>query len=172
MKREGPIKGPDPAPEPIPRPQVTTDIGRGVVRLLSDLGIAALPELPLANGRRVDIIGLGRDGAIHVVEIKSSRADFMTDRKWPEYLEFAEHFYFAVEAGFPMGLLPEAEGLIIADRFGAELVRPARRRPLAGARRKALTLRFARVAAQRLVLPLLGPDIGVPPQDEPEAPSP
>lgn len=154
------------------RPRVTSDIARGVVRLLTDLGMAALPELPLANGRRVDLIGLGRDGGIHVIEIKSSRADFMTDRKWPEYLEFAEHFYFAVAAGFPLDLLPAEEGLILADRFGAELVRPARYRPLAGARRKALTLRFARVAAQRLVLSLLAPDSGMSPQDEPGPPSP
>lgn len=160
------------------RPQVTADIGRGVIRLLTDLGIAALPELPLTKGRRVDVIGLGRDGAIHVVEIKSSRADFMTDRKWPEYLEFSEHFYFAVAAGFPLDLLPGDEGLILADRFGAELVRPARHRPLTAARRKAVTLRFARLAAQRLAVPLLAPATGVPAQPEPpsqpepEEPSP
>lgn len=168
------------APLPVPaanrgegsRPQVTADIGRGVVRLLTDLGIAALPELPLANGRRVDVIGLGRDGGIHVVEIKSSRADFLTDRKWPEYLEFAERFYFAVAVDFPLDLLPEDEGLILADRYGAELVRPARHRPLAAARRKAVTLRFARLAAQRLALSLLAPDAGLPLQPEPEDPSP
>ncbi len=172
MNRVAPL--PDPAADvgDVSRPQVTADIGRGVVRLLTDLGIAALPELPLANGRRVDVIGLGRDGGIHVVEIKSSRADFMTDRKWPEYLEFAERFYFAVTTGFPLDLLPADEGLIIADRYGAELVRPARHRPLAAARRKALTLRFARLAAQRLVLPLLAPDVGLSLQPGPEDPSP
>ncbi len=164
MNRVAPLL--DRAADPVSRPRATTDIGRGVLRLLADLGIAALTELPLANGRRVDIIGLGHDGAIHVIEIKSSRADFLADRKWPEYLDFAEYFYFAVAVGFPLGLLPEAEGLIIADRFGAELARPARHRPLAGARRKALTLRFARVAARRLVLPLLAPDSGTLPQGE------
>ncbi len=172
MNRVAPLPEPATDASEASRPQVTADIGRGVVRLLTDLGIAALPELPLANGRRVDVIGLGRDGGIHVVEIKSSRADFMTDRKWPEYLEFAERFYFAVTVGFPLDLLPEDEGLIIADRFGAELVRPARHRPLPAARRKALTLRFARLAAQRLVLPLLAPDAGVPPQPLPDDPSP
>ena len=172
MNRVAPLPDPAAGGGEGSRPQVTADIGRGVIRLLTDLGIAALPELPLANGRRVDVIGLGRDGGIHVVEIKSSRADFMTDRKWPEYLEFAERFYFAVSAGFPLDLLPADEGLILADRFGAELVRPARHRPLGAARRKAVTLRFARLAAQRLALPLLAPDSGLPLQPVPEEPSP
>ncbi len=137
-------------------PTVTAaDLARGVGRLFFELGIAALTELPLANGRRVDVIGLGRDGAVHVVEIKSCRTDFVTDRKWPDYLGFADFFYFAVGAAFPCGLLPADEGLILADRFGGELVRPACRRPLPAARRKALTLRFARAAAGRLMLPVL-----------------
>ncbi|HRY25311.1 MAG: MmcB family DNA repair protein [Geminicoccaceae bacterium] len=172
MNRVAPLPDPAASGSEGSRPQVTADIGRGVIRLLADLGIAALPELPLANGRRVDVIGLGRDGGIHVVEIKSSRADFMTDCKWPDYLEFAERFYFAVAVDFPLDLLPEDEGLILADRYGAELVRPARHRPLAAARRKAVTLRFARLAAQRLALPLLAPDAGLPLQPEPQDPSP
>jgi hypothetical protein len=136
------------------------DLARGVTRLFADLGIAALAELPLANGRRVDVIGLGRDGSVHVVELKSCRADFLTDRKWPEYLDFADHFYFGVAADFPLALLPQTEGLILADRFGAEVVRQPAYRPLPAARRKALTLRFARAAAGRLMLPVL--DAGAP----------
>lgn len=133
----------------------TADLARGVLRLFADQGIAALPELPLTTGRRVDVIGLGRDGLIHVVEIKSCRADFLADQKWPDYLGFADFFYFAVGPQFPRALLPEAEGLILADRFGAEIVRTGPHRPLAAARRKALTLRFARAAAGRLMLPYL-----------------
>lgn len=140
-----------------PLASAAADLARGVTRLLADLGIAALTELALANGRRVDVIGLARDGAIHVVEIKSSRTDFLTDRKWQDYLAFADHFYFAVAPHFPRDLLPETEGLILADRFGGEIVRSARHRPLPAARRKALTLRFARAAAGRLMLPLLDP---------------
>lgn len=133
------------------------DLARGVTRLLADLGIAAVTELALANGRRVDVIGLARDGAVHVVEIKSCRADFLTDGKWPDYLAFADYFYFAVAADFPRALLPESEGLILADRFGGEVVRDARHRPIPAARRKAVTLRFARAAAGRLMLPVLDP---------------
>jgi hypothetical protein len=142
------------------------DLARGVTRLFADLGIAALVELPLANGRRVDVIGLGRDGGVHVVELKSCRTDFLTDRKWPEYLDFADHFYFGVAADFPRELLPETEGLILADRFGAEIVRPAAHRQLPAARRKALTLRFARAAAGRLMLPVLETGIPLPAQLE------
>jgi hypothetical protein len=134
---------------------LAADLARGVARLFADLDIAALTELSLATGRRVDVVGIGRDGRVHVVEIKSSRADFRADRKWQDYLGFADFFYFAVAADFPRDLLPEAEGLILADRFGAEIVRPAAHRPLPAARRKALTLRFARTAASRLMLPVI-----------------
>lgn len=133
----------------------TADLARGVLRLFADLGIAALPELALISGRRVDVIGLGSDGRVHVVEIKSCRADFRADQKWPDYLGFADFFYFAVGLDFPRELLPADEGLIMADRFGAEIVRAAVHRPLPAARRKALTLRFARAAAGRLMLPHL-----------------
>lgn len=142
------------------RSSATSDLARGVLRLLADLDIAAVPELPLASGRRVDVIGLARNGRIHVVEIKACREDYRADRKWQDYLEFADYFYFAVNPGFPRELLPETTGLILADRFGGELVRAAPERPLAAPRRKALTLRFARAAAGRLVLPLIEAERG------------
>ncbi len=126
------------------------DILRGATRLLHDLGEVALPEFSLACGRRADILAVGGDGCFTIVEIKSCRQDFLTDRKWPDYLGYADRFYFAVMPGFPEELLPEEEGLILADRFEGALVRPARERPLAPARRKALLLSFARTAASRL----------------------
>jgi len=144
------------APGGIAPGRVAGEIARGVVRLFAERDIAAVTELSLTTGRRVDVIGIAKDGGVHVVEIKSSRTDFLVDRKWPEYLDFADFFYFAVATAFPRDLLPEAEGLILADRFGGEIVRAARHRPLPPARRKALTLRFARAAAGRLMLPLLG----------------
>jgi hypothetical protein len=131
------------------------DLARGVARLFCDHGIAALTELPLANGRRVDVIGLDGKGGVHVAEIKSCRADFTTDHKWTAYLDYCDHFYFAVAMDFPSDLLPATEGQIIADRYGGEIVRAACHRPLPAARRKALTLRFARAAAGRLIMPLL-----------------
>jgi hypothetical protein len=104
----------------------------------------------LASGRRVDIMALDRAGAILVVEIKSSPADFRADRKWQDYLAFCDAFAFAVAPDFPHALLPATPGLIVADAYGATELRPAPRTPLAAARRKALTIRFGLVAAARL----------------------
>ena len=133
-----------------PGAAAAADILRGASRLLHDLGHVVLPEFSLACSRRADILALGPDGCFAIVEIKSCRQDYLSDRKWPEYLAYADRFYFAVAPGFPDGLLPEDEGLILADRFEGALVRPAQARPLAAARRKALLLSFARTAALRL----------------------
>ena len=126
------------------------EIVRGTMRLLLDLDLTSLPEFTLATGRRVDLMALGRDGRLVAIEVKSCRADFMTDRKWQEYLGFADQFFFAVGPEFPVALLPPDEGLIVADRYAATLVRPPRARAVAAARRRALLLRFARTAALRL----------------------
>jgi hypothetical protein len=127
-----------------------TEILRGTMRLLLDLGLASLPEFTLATGRRVDLMALGHDGRLVAVEVKSCRTDFLTDRKWQGYLGYADQFYFAVAPGFPCEVLPPDEGLIVADRYAASLIRPARARALASGRRRALLLRFARTAAARL----------------------
>ncbi len=126
------------------------EILRGTMRLLLDLDLTALPEFTLGSGRRLDLMALGRDGKLVAIEVKSCRTDFQTDRKWPDYLEFADQFYFAVGPDFPHDILPHDEGLIIADRYAASLIRPSRTRPVAPARRRALLLRFARTASLRL----------------------
>lgn len=152
-----------PAALPAPAPVASTaaDILRGTSRLLHDLGHVVLPEFALACGRRADVMALGPDGCFAIVEIKSCRQDFLSDRKWPDYLGYADRFYFAVAPDFPDGLLPEDEGLILADRFEGVLARPALERPLAPARRKALLLSFARTAASRLRwLTDAGPELG------------
>ena len=89
-------------------------------------------------------------GEIWIVEIKSSLEDFRCDQKWPEYREFCDRLFFAVAPTFPRQVLPEDTGLIVADRYGGEVLRPAPEHKLAGARRKAMTLRLARTAALRL----------------------
>lgn len=127
-----------------------TEILRGTMRLLLDLDLTSLPEFTLATGRRVDLMGLARDGRLVAVEVKSCRTDFLTDRKWQGYLGYADQFYFAVAPGFPCDLLPAEEGLIVADRYAASVIRPACPRAVAPARRRALLLRFARTAAARL----------------------
>jgi hypothetical protein len=123
------------------------NIQRGVRRLFAQLGHASLPEFTLASGRRADVIALAPDGRLTIVEIKSSVADFRADRKWPDYRDFCDRFFFAVCESVPVEILPEAAGLIVADGFGAAILREPPDHPLAGARRKAVTLRFARAAA-------------------------
>jgi hypothetical protein len=124
---------------------------RGTQRLLRSLNFESLSEVPLGNGRRADILGVGRDGETWIVEIKSSIADFRTDLKWHEYREYCDALLFAVAPDFPADILPADTGLILADAYGGELVRSAPRHPLSPARRKALTLSFARMAAMRLL---------------------
>jgi len=125
-------------------------LARGVCRALDQLGYASLVEFPLANGRRADIFALGRGGDLAIIEIKSSVADFRADRKWVEYRDFADRFYFAVSNSFPLPLIPEDCGLIVADAFSASLIRDGNPNSLAPARRRAVTLRFALAAATRL----------------------
>jgi hypothetical protein len=117
---------------------------------LARRGFATLTEFSLASGRRADVMALGRGGELAIVEIKSSIADFRSDGKWPDYREFCDRFYFAVAADFPQSLIPAECGLIIADSFGAEILRESPVTTMAPARRKAVTLRFALVAADRL----------------------
>lgn len=135
---------------PPSRPDATNAITRGVVRLFCELGLAPLIEFTLPNGRRADIAGLDAGGRLIIAEVKSCRADFDSDGKWSDYIPFCDCFYFAVASAFPREALPAAEGLILADAFGASVVREAVERPLAAARRKAVTLRFARQAAARM----------------------
>ncbi len=125
-------------------------IQRGVVRLLAAHGLASVTEMTLASGRRADVVGLSDKGDIWIVEIKSSVEDFRSDHKWAEYRDFSDRLFFAVEPGFPVDILPGDAGLILADRHGGEIVRQPPETKLAGARRKAVTLRFARLAAARL----------------------
>jgi hypothetical protein len=126
------------------------DLARGVVRLLADLGYRSLTEFSLKNKRRTDVIGLDKRGNIIIVEIKSGPADFRSDTKWREYLDFCDKFYFAVADDFPRDMLPADQGLIIADRYGGEIVAEGELRKVNAARRKTLTLNFARTAASRL----------------------
>ena len=136
-------------------------VQRGVRRLFARMQAASMTELVLASGRRADIVILARDGVIAIVEIKSSVADFRADRKWQEYRAFCDRFYFAVPDAFPQALIPQDAGLIVADGFDAAILRDAPAHPLAGARRKAVTLRFAHAAATAL-LSLSDPQAHVP----------
>ena len=116
---------------------------------MAALGYAPLAEVTLPNGRRADIMALGPRGEIAIAEVKSGVEDFRSDRKWSDYLPYCDAFYFAVAPEFPKELLPDEPGLIVADSFGGAVLREPPTTPLAGARRKAITIAFGRLAATR-----------------------
>src|ERR1700721_4629296 len=103
-----------------------TDVARGVSRLLQQEGFSPILEFTLANGRRLDVAALGVDGTMLGVEIKVTIGDLKGDAKWPGYLEFCELFYFAIPPDFPDELVPADTGLIVADRYGGDIVRASR----------------------------------------------
>jgi len=133
----------------VSRPETTATVTRGAARFLTALGYAPLAEVTLPNGRRADLMALGPKGEIFIVEVKSGVEDFRVDLKWPEYRPYCDAFAFAVAPEFPREILPEEPGLIVADGFGGAILREATVVPLVGARRKALTLAFGRLAALR-----------------------
>jgi hypothetical protein len=130
--------------------ETAREIARGAIRCLDGHGLAALAEVTLANGRRADLMGMTDTGEIWIVEIKSSVEDFRSDQKWPEYRDYCDRFFFAVMPTFPRELLPSSTGLIVADRYGGEVLRPADAHRLAAARRKAVITLFGRTGAYRL----------------------
>ena len=126
-------------------------VRKGVQILLSEMRHAILPELTLANGRRADLVSLTPKGEIWIIEIKTSVEDFRVDRKWPEYRLYCDRLLFATHKDVPLDLFPPDCGLLLSDGYGAHLLREAPDERLAPAARKAMTLNFARLAAQRLL---------------------
>lgn len=131
-------------------PVLTAQVTRGVRRLFASRGWGSVSEFTLKNGRRADILALAPDGTLAIVEVKSGMADLRADHKWPDYLAYCDCFYFAVDAGFPLEALPDRAGVIVADAYEAEIVREGPPCALHAARRKAVTLRLALMASQRL----------------------
>lgn len=132
------------------RSDLARQLARGVIRLMNDMGFAAVTEFRLTNARRVDVMAVNAKGAIAVIEIKTTLSDFRSDTKWQEYLDYCDHFYFAVPEDLPGEHFPQAHGLIVADRFAGAVLRAAPYRKMNGARRRNVTLKFGRVAANRL----------------------
>jgi len=126
-------------------------VQRGAMRLMrGQFDLCCFAEVPLKNGRRADLLGVGPRGEIWIVEIKSSFEDFRVDRKWPEYRDFCDRFYFAKPPELDAAIFPETEGLIVADGHGADVMRHAADDPLPAARRKAMMLRLTRMGADRI----------------------
>jgi hypothetical protein len=124
-------------------------LARGVCRHLLDLDFVTVEELTPASGLRVDVMAMGPRSEIWVIECKSSRTDFVSDQKWRGYLEWCDRYFWAVDASFPVDLLPDETGLIVADGYDAEILRMGPETPLAPARRKVMVQKFARHAALR-----------------------
>lgn len=143
---------------------IAADVARGVSRLFMRHDLMAIAEVPLGNGRRVDLFALSPKGIITIVEIKVSKVDLLGDGKWPDYLDYCDRYFWAVPQGFDLSLfdrdvlMPQRTGLIVADRYDAVIVREAQTTPLAPARRKVETIRFARRAARRLLTSIAAED--------------
>lgn len=131
-------------------PETTRLLTRGVCNLFQDLGFGTLTEFKLTNGRRVDVMAIDRNGEFVIVEVKSTVADFRGDRKWHEYLAFCDRFYFAVPTGFPIDMMPEDCGLIVADPYAAAVRRESLTRKLNTNRKRRQLIRFALAASNRL----------------------
>lgn len=139
-----------PVPEDGRQSKVARDVCQGVRRMLRARGLASVTELVLPDGRRADIVALGSDGTLTIVEVKSCLADFRADAKWPFYRAHCDRLYFAIPLDVPPEVMPPDAGLILADPYGAEVVRDPPEHRLAGATRRALLIRFAQAAAERL----------------------
>ena len=138
---------------PLPRqmrPDITIAVCRGARRLMRQAGYSVLLEMPLPDGRRADIFAVAPGGELTIVEVKSSLEDWRVDVKWPDYLDWCDLLYFAVPVDFPLVLIPDEIGLIVADAYGGEVLRHPVRRPVVAARRKSLLIDCARLASERL----------------------
>ena len=126
------------------------EVARGVSRLLREEGYSRILEFTLPNGRRLDVAAIGPGGEMLGVEIKVALADLRGDGKWPDYLDYCDLFYFAIPPDFPHEHVPHQTGLIVADRYGGAVIKEAEAQSLHASRRKAVTVSFARCAAERL----------------------
>ena len=139
------------APAALPGlPERTLGICRAAMRFCASRGWAPVTEVRLPNGRRADILALLPNGGFAIIEVKSGARDFLSDAKWPEYRDYCDALYFAVDLEFPTELLPDDAGLVVADGMETALLREAPTHPLTPSRRRALLHRFARQAAGRL----------------------
>lgn len=151
-----------PAPAPLhaaapqdAAPHTALAVARGICRLFARNDIWCLPEMPLRSSRRADLMGIDAKGQVIIVEIKVSKADLLGDSKWPDYLDHCDRFYWGLAAHLDRACMdgeafrPDRCGLIVADAYDAEILRPAPTVPLAPARRKAEVERLARAAMRR-----------------------
>jgi hypothetical protein len=121
------------------------------MRHFDQIGLSSLSEFSPIKGLRVDIITLGMSDEIWIIECKSGQSDFKSDRKWHNYLDWCDRYFWAVDANFPIDILPINTGIIIADAYDASILREAPLNKLPAARRKKITKSIAISACNRLL---------------------
>ncbi|MXP10765.1 MmcB family DNA repair protein [Pseudoblastomonas halimionae] len=132
------------------------DVARGIQRLFARNDIWCVSEMPLRGGRRADLMGIDAKGKVVIVEIKVARADLVGDAKWTDYLDHCDRFFWGVPPHLDRAMLereshrPDCCGVIVADGYDGEILRPAPLQPLAAARRKVEVEALARTAMRRL----------------------
>lgn len=130
------------------RGSVTERLARGAARHLTGLGAGVVPQFPLPNGRRLDLLALLPDGRLWAVEVISGVDDVLAERKWQDPVDWCDALYFCVDPTFPLALVPDQVGVLVADSFGAQMMRAAPAHALPPGRRQVMTLRFAGLAAR------------------------
>lgn len=131
------------------------EVARGIARLFARNDIWCLSEVPLRSGRRADLMGIDARGQVVIVEIKVARSDLLGDTKWSDYLDHCDRFFWGLPPGIDRAPLesaafrPEMCGIIVADGYDGEILRPAALAPLAAARRKVEVESLARTAMRR-----------------------
>ena len=113
-------------------------------------GNGVLREFKLKNRRRVDLVTINDKGWIIIIEIKSSPEDFLSDKKWGEYIDWADQFYFGVAYNFPISILPKEHGIITTDGFDVYQAQPSPIHKLNGSRRNNLICKMAKVSMRRI----------------------
>ena len=148
----------DSATPPVDRLCDASQAARGIMRLFARNDIWCVTEMPLRGGRRADLMGVDAKGHVVIVEIKVSRSDLTGDSKWTDYLDHCDKFYWGIGAHLDSTILdgeaflPDRCGLIVADGYDAEILRPAARTALAPARRKVEVERLARTCMRRATI--------------------
>jgi hypothetical protein len=147
-----------PIPGDSPEAITARAVARGICRLFARNDIWCMAEMPLRSSRRADLMGIDAKGHVIIVEIKVSKADLLGDGKWTDYLDHCDRFFWGLAPGLDRACMeteafrPADCGLIVADGYDAEILRPAPLLPLAAARRKAEVERLARASLRRQVV--------------------
>ena len=128
----------------------TQRITDAIARSYYEQGDGVLREFKLRNRRRVDLVITNDNGWIIIIEIKSSPEDFLSDKKWSEYIDWADQFYFGVAHNFPIGILPKEHGIITTDGFDVYQAQPSPVQKLNGSRRNNLIRKIAKASMRRI----------------------